>query len=243
MLYRHNQNRRSTKVEADILHEECRVRFSSFNIQCITGKNIFFDTAIFFWPPCTQAACGWVWCVSVSTALLQEGGGGSRVNDTHNTLTPALDCTHMKGSMHTDLCKHTHTHPHTQHSLEGHVASKPTHPTATLLTSSLGHPLIKPSTPPNADSHNITRVTAALLDVAVSHVILCERRAHTNQGNAEPFSMSEATALHSLATVCSLEGVYQDHTASATLAALVLCYTPQGAAEASCSGHTTDGHC
>ena len=41
----------------------------------------------------------------------------------------------------------------------------------------------------------------------------------------------------------SLEGVCQDHTASATLAALVLCCTPQGAAEASCSGHTTDGHC
>ena len=135
-------------MEADILHEECRVRFSSFNIQYITGKNVSFDTAIFSWPPCTQAACGWVWCVSVSTALLHEGRGGSRVNDTHNTLTPALDCTHMKGSMLTDLCKHTHTHPHTQHSLGGHVASKPTHPTATLLTSSLGHPLIKPSTLP-----------------------------------------------------------------------------------------------
>ena len=104
-------------MEADILHEECRVRFSSFNIQCITGKNISFDTAIFSWPPCTQAACGWVWCVSVSTALLQEGRGGSRVNDTHNTLTPALDCTHMKGSMHTDLCKHTHTHPHTHNTV------------------------------------------------------------------------------------------------------------------------------
>ena len=117
MLCRHTQNRGSTKVEADILHEECRVRFSSFNIQCTTGKNVSFDTAIFFWPPCTQTACGWVWCVSVSTALRQEGRGGSRVNDTHTTLTPALDCTHMKGSMHTDLCKHTHTHPYTHNTV------------------------------------------------------------------------------------------------------------------------------
>ena len=50
--------------------------------------------------------------------------------------------------------------------------------------------------------------------------------------------MNEATALHSLATVG-----YQDHTDSATLASLVLCCTPQGADEASCSGHTTDDHC
>ena len=50
---------------------------------------------------------------------------------------------------------------------------KPTHPTATMHTS-LGHPLIAPSIPPNAESHNITRVTAALLDVAVSRDILCE---------------------------------------------------------------------
>ena len=54
--------------------------------------------------------------------------------------------------------------------------------------------------------------------------------------------MSEAVALHSLATVCSTEGVCQDHTASAALASIVLCCTPyQGAAEASSSDHTTDG--
>ena len=84
--YTYTQNRGSAKVEADILHEECRVRFSGFNIQCITDKNVSFDTAIFSWPPCTQAACGWVWCVSVSTALLQEGRGGSRVNDIEHSL-------------------------------------------------------------------------------------------------------------------------------------------------------------
>ena len=34
--------------------------------------------------------------------------------------------------------------------------------------------------------------------------------------------MSEGVALHSLATVCSTEGVCQDHTASAALASIVL---------------------
>ena len=43
---------------------------------------------------------------------------------------------------------HPHSPTHTQHSREGHVASKPTHSTATFLTSSLGHPLIRPSTLP-----------------------------------------------------------------------------------------------
>ena len=126
-IYRHTQRRGSTKVEADILHEECRVRFSSFNIQCITGKNVSFDTAIFFWPPCTQAACGWVWCVSVSTALLQKGRGGSKVNDTLNTLTPALDCAHMKGSMHTD-CANTPTLTHTHTTQSGGACGIQTNP-------------------------------------------------------------------------------------------------------------------
>ena len=35
-----------------------------------TGKNVSFDTAILFWLPCTQVACGWLCCMSASTALL-----------------------------------------------------------------------------------------------------------------------------------------------------------------------------
>ena len=55
--------------------------------------------------------------------------------------------------------------------------------------------------------------------------------------------MSEAVALHSLATVCSteLESVSGPHSLS-RFSILSSFSTPhQGAAEASCSDHTTDG--
>ena len=137
---------------------------------------------------------------------------------------------------------HPHSPIHTQHSLEGHVASKPTHPTATLLTSSLGHPLIRPSTLPM-----LTHTTSPelLQPFWTGHSVMssCVNGGHTEIKIMCRALLHERGNSPSLASVCSLEGVCQDHTASATLAALVLCCTPQGTAEASCSGHTTDGHC
>ena len=64
------------------------------------------------------------------------------------------------------------------------MASKPAHPTATST----------PSIPPNAESHNITRVTAALLDVAGSYVILCELKwRHTQSGLSDMTAMYHTT--------------------------------------------------
>ena len=88
-----------------------------------------------------------------------------------STLTPALDCTPNPS---------------------GVVHGIQTNPRNCYKHTSLGHPLIAPSIPPNAESHNITRVTAALLDVAGSYVILqlCE---HKQSGLSDMTAMYHTT--------------------------------------------------